>query len=95
MVFLNGERSGSMRVPLYLSAALLAVGAFGGPASAANMCRAERLTCPTTMPVGGYCECTAHGTTEGGTVESKLAPRAPVNATAGGCGAHPGAPGCR
>ena len=84
-----------MRLTLTLSAMLLAASALSGAASAANMCQAEKLTCPTTMPVGGYCECTAHGTTDGGTVVSKLAPRTPVNATAGGCGAHPGAPGCK
>jgi hypothetical protein len=53
------------------------------------------LTCVTTMPVGGYCECTARGTTEGGEVVSKPEPGHPVNATSGGCGAEPHAPGCR
>jgi len=61
----------------------------------ANICRAEQLTCVTTMPVGGYCECTAHGQTEGGEVVSKPEPGHPVNATSGGCGAQPNAPGCR
>ena len=83
-----------MRFTLYLGGALLAATAFTGAASAANMCQAEKLSCPTTMPVGGYCECTSHGATDGGTVVAKLAKHAPVNATAGGCGAHPGAPGC-
>ena len=47
------------------------------------------------MPIGGYCECTAHGNTQSGTVVSHPAPGRRDNATAGGCGAHPNAPGCR
>ena len=73
-----------------LGAAMLAV----TPASA-NICRAEQLTCVTTMPVGGYCECTARGKTEEGEVVGKPEPGHPVNATSGGCGDHPNAPGCR
>jgi hypothetical protein len=65
----------------------------GGPARA-NTCQADKLTCPTAMPVGGYCECTARGTTQGGTVTAP-APHEHYNATTGGCGANPGAPGCR
>jgi hypothetical protein len=85
-----------MRLTGYLSCALLAAAALGGgAASAANICQAGRLTCATTMPIGGYCECTAHGNTQDGTVVSKAAPRERVNSTAGGCGAHPEAPGCR
>jgi len=67
----------------------------GGAASAANICQADKLACPTTMPVGGFCECTAHGTTQDGTVVRKPAPARHVNATAGGCGAQPNAPGCK
>ena len=66
-----------------------------GPALAGT-CRTDGLTCATTMPPGGYCECTARGNTEGGTVVTgpvrKSATRA---ATAGGCGAHPNDAGCR
>jgi hypothetical protein len=65
----------------------------GGPARAINICRADHLTCATTMPVDGYCECTARGVTEGGTVTPGH--HGPINATAGGCGVNPGAPGCR
>jgi hypothetical protein len=85
-----------MRLTGYLCGALLAVATIaGGAASAANICRAGNLTCATTMPVDGYCECSAHGATQGGTVvSSKPAPRHQVNATGAGCGAHPGAPGC-
>jgi hypothetical protein len=84
-----------MRRTGYLAFALLAAAAFGGgAASAANICQAGRMTCATTMPVDGYCECMSHGTAQEGTVISKAAPRHQVNATAGGCGAHPGAPGC-
>ncbi len=87
-----------MKHSLSLSVALMgAMTVFGGQALAANMCRTDNLTCATTMPVGGYCECTAHGNTESGSV----AESGPVrrghhwqSATAGGCGAHPNAPGC-
>jgi hypothetical protein len=53
------------------------------------------LRCATTMPVDGYCECTAHGATEGGTVVGRREARQPPNSTAAGCGAQPNAPGCR
>ena len=66
----------------------------GGGALAANICKAETLSCATTMPVGGYCECHAKGDTQSGTVVTKAPKHAKINAAAGGCGAHPGAPGC-
>jgi hypothetical protein len=81
-----------MRSVKYASFALIG---WASAASAANICQAGKLACATTMPVGGFCECTAHGTTEEGTVVKKLPPHAKVNATAGGCGSHPGAPGCK
>ncbi len=84
----------AMRLPCILGATLLILAALGGGASAANMCRAGKLSCATTMPVDGYCECTAHGTTETGTVVAKSGPRHPANATAAGCSAHPNSPGC-
>lgn len=71
----------------------VALAALAAPASAANMCRTASLSCATTMPVGGYCECTARGQTEDGTVAS-AAPRR-TNSTAGGCGAQPNSAGCR
>lgn len=61
----------------------------------ANVCQTDNLLCATTMPVDGYCECHARGAAEGGTVMPKAPPGARINATAGGCGAQPGAPGCR
>jgi hypothetical protein len=70
------EQKGSSRMRSigYLTFAIVAVVTFtAGPASA-NICRAERLTCVTTMPVGGYCECTARGTIEGGEVVAKPEP---------------------
>jgi len=73
------------------SAAILAA----TPALALNICQAGKLTCATHMPVGGFCECTAHGATQDGTVVAKPAPNHKVNATAGGCGINPGAPGCK
>ena len=89
-----------MKHCLYLSVALMgAMMAFSGQTLAANTCRADTLTCATTMPVGGYCECTSRGNTQGGTVVANTratrgAHVPPDNATAGGCGAHPNAPGC-
>lgn len=81
-----------MRKMGFLVAALIGIAA--GQAEAAGICRAERLSCATNMPVGGYCECTARGTTESGTVMSRADTRKPVDSTAGGCGANPKAPGC-
>lgn len=79
-----------------LSAAALAAGiVLAAPADAANMCQTETLSCATTMPIGGYCECTARGRTEDGTVAERPVARRRINATAGGCGAQPNAPGCR
>ena len=78
-------------------AALMAAGTLvsGGAAFATNICQADTLSCPTTMPVGGYCECHAKGATQSGTVVSKATKHIRTNATAGGCGVHPDAPGCR
>jgi hypothetical protein len=84
-----------MRATGHLTAALLTAATLVSGPVFANTCQTERLTCPTTMPIGGYCECTARGNTEGGTVVSKPESRRPTNATPGGCGAHPEAPGCR
>jgi hypothetical protein len=84
-----------MQFTRYLSAALLAASTLASlPAAAANICQADKLTCPTTMPVGGYCECKSHGAVQSGTVAPPHAPHAPVNAAAGGCNLHPNAPGC-
>ena len=67
----------------YLAAALITAIALAGGHALANTCQADRLTCPTAMPVGGYCECTSHGTTQGGTVTTP-APHEHYNSTAGG-----------
>ncbi len=75
--------------------AMVAVGGFaalGAAPAHANVCQAGKLMCATTMPVGGFCECTAHGMTDDGTVVDQA--HGKLNATAGGCGAHPNAPGC-
>ena len=78
-----------------LALALIAATALaGGPVSAAT-CQADNLTCPTAMPEGGFCQCTSHGTTHDGEVVASPAPHRHQNARAGGCGAHPEAPGCR
>ncbi len=79
-----------------MTAAFLALAALaGGPALAANMCQTDHLTCATTMPVDGYCECQTQGATEGGTVVPPGAPHGRVNSSSGGCGTAPGSPGCR
>ena len=85
----------AMRSLGYLAFALVVAMGAGAPAYAANTCQADNLTCATTMPVGGYCECTARGATHSGTVVSQPNRGRTDNSTAGGCGAHPNAPGCR
>jgi hypothetical protein len=82
-----------MRHGGYLSGAIIALTLAGGPAWAGT-CQAGKLMCPTKMPVGGYCECTAHGVTASGTVVAKAPPHKKVDATGGGCGVQPQAPGC-
>jgi hypothetical protein len=83
-----------MKFRLYPVAALMTAMVLGGGQTLANTCRAENLTCPTAMPVGGYCECTSRGVTKGDDVTARD-PHEHYNSTAGGCGANPGAPGCR
>ncbi len=78
----------------YLCAALLACAAFAAGPAQANTCQAGGLICATTMPAGGYCECTAHNDTQSGTVVAAPVRGQRTDATAGGCGAHPDAPGC-
>ena len=73
----------------FMAPALLA------PANAANLCSAPPLSCATTMPIGGYCECTSRGMTQDGTVVEAPVRGKRINSTAGGCGAQPNAPGCR
>jgi hypothetical protein len=83
-----------MKIMGYLGVVFAAAALAAGPAQAA-ICQAGALVCGTTMPVGGYCECTAHGTTESGEVVAKPVRGKQIDATAGGCGAQPNAPGCR
>jgi hypothetical protein len=91
---LHPGRTG-LRASAYLGAAVMGIAVLAGGAALANTCQTEHLLCPTTMPIDGYCECKAHGITEDGTVVAKPPPHRPTNATAGGCGAQPGSPGCR
>jgi hypothetical protein len=84
-----------MRYAGLLILALLAAGTVAGSPAVAAICQAEKLTCATTMPIGGYCECRSHGRTEDGTVVDRSPPHKPINSTAAGCGAEPNAPGCR
>ena len=83
-----------MRFMKCLAFALLATFALSGGPAFARVCQTAKLACATTMPMGGFCQCTAHGMTEDGTVMSKAKPHQVLNATAGGCGTHPTAPGC-
>jgi len=88
------ERFTSMRsLGCFAAALITAIVLTGGPALA-NTCRTDKLTCPTAMPVGGYCECTSRGATEGGEV-TPPAGHEHYNAGTGGCGVNPSAPGCR
>jgi hypothetical protein len=87
-----------MRSIGYVTFALLGATVLTGGPAFANVCQVEKLVCATNMPVDGYCECTSHGMTEGGTVLSEGQARQlhqRLNATSGGCGSHPTAPGCR
>ncbi|HTW68553.1 MAG TPA: hypothetical protein VMB34_08330 [Acetobacteraceae bacterium] len=79
----------------YVTAALTAAMMLGGGQALGNVCRTDHLTCATTMPVDGYCECRSRGATEDGTVVAVRPPHSRINGTAGGCGANPSAPGCR
>ncbi len=83
-----------MRVKRFAAVGLVLSGLLSAGPALANMCVAENLSCPTKMPVGGFCECTAHGQTKDGTVVQK-SPVRKANATAGGCGAQPNSPGCK
>lgn len=85
-----------MRSIKVLSLALAAAAALSGGSALANVCQADNnLWCATAMPVGGYCECSAHGQTAGGSVIAKAPAQTKINSTAGGCGSNPNAPGCR
>jgi hypothetical protein len=85
-----------MRIPGLLTAAVFVAGTLGGaPAFAANVCKAEHMSCATTMPVGGFCQCAAKGTTEDGTVVPPGQVRGKLNASGAGCGTDTKAPGCR
>ncbi len=85
-----------MRLIGYLACALTVNAALAIGPALAGTCQANGLTCATTMPPGGYCECTARGNTESGTVvTAPVRKSAASNATAGGCGANPNNAGCR
>jgi hypothetical protein len=91
----NQERRIGMKAVVYLATALIGAMAIpGGHATAANVCRADPLVCPTTMPIDGFCQCKANGMTANGTVTDASAPARHYNSSAGGCGADPNDPGC-
>jgi hypothetical protein len=83
-----------MHLSLVLGSAVALSMVLASNAAWANACQTPKLVCSTTMPVGGFCECSAHGITQDGTVVTKPAPHhksaAPV-----GCGTQANQPGCR
>ncbi len=83
-----------MHRTLFLAVSI-AAGALAAMPAGANSCQTEKLVCGSYMPVGGFCECTVNGLTQDGTVVSAPVPRGKTNASSGGCGAQPNAPGCR
>ena len=89
------ERITAMRSSSNLAAVLVAASALVGSNALANTCRTEKLMCPTSMPVDGFCECTSHGMTQDGTVTASAPRQEHHNATTGGCGSNPHSPGCR
>lgn len=84
-----------MRTVASITATLGFVAALTGGQALANVCQTDHMSCATTMPVDGYCQCTARGGTEDGTVLARPVSHQPINSRAGGCGAQPGAPGCK
>lgn len=80
-----------MKLKCLLTCVVLGVAAIGGGPASANTCQAGGMTCPTGMPLDGYCECTSHGVTKDGTVVrvSRPSPRHTPD-----CRATPQAPGC-
>lgn len=84
-----------MKTLFGFTSALSLLLALGATPALANSCQTEHMMCPTSMPIDGYCECTAHGNTEGGTVIPARVPRQHTNAAPAGCGAHPNDAGCR
>lgn len=88
----------STRFRCLIVAALGAITVFSCQGIAANICKAGDLTCSTTMPTGGFCQCTSGGNTQDGTVAEDPSTQAHPprsNASAGGCGDQPNAAGCR
>jgi hypothetical protein len=81
-----------MRILMILCVAFVAS---TGRAGAANICQTPKLVCTTTMPIGGFCECSAHGATQDGTVVPKPASHRKLNATGAGCGTQAHQPGCK
>jgi hypothetical protein len=88
-------KGSNMRSLSSITAVLGFVVAFTGGQALANVCQTDHMACATTMPIDGYCQCTSRGGTEDGTVILKPVSHQSINARAGGCGAEPGAPGCK
>jgi len=84
-----------MKALAFVAAALTAACMLAGGAAAANVCVTPHLQCTTTMPTDGFCQCTARGATEDGSVKPPPPGPAKLNSTAGGCGAEPNSAGCK
>ena len=84
-----------MNVLKTISFALLTASSLlAGPAFA-NMCQTDRSTCQTGMPEGGYCECSSHGISEGGTVVRAPMVHRAQRASVTACMKDPQGQGCR
>ena len=84
-----------MKLTGLLTLALLAAAPFAAAPALANMCQADGATCPTGMPIDGYCECKSHGEMKSGTVVSGSQARQARHAARPDCRANPDATGCQ
>lgn len=83
-----------MGLPLVLRLAVALCPMLASNAAWANACQTPKMVCLTTMPVGGFCECSLHGTTQDGTVVIKPAPHHKIGVPVG-CGTQANQPGCK
>ncbi|MBS0561443.1 MAG: hypothetical protein JSR21_15455 [Proteobacteria bacterium] len=71
----------------FLAGAFLGAAAFAAAgASAADICQTNDTSCPTTMPLDSYCECTGSGALQSGRVVEASTARQRANAAAIGMG---------
>ncbi len=79
----------------FIALSFMAATLFAGENAWAAACQTPKMVCSTTMPVGGFCECSVHGTTQDGTVVVKPAQRHKQASTPVGCGTQANQPGCK